>query len=58
VLADHARDIEDIDVGRVQEVRAEAEASRDAMPEGDHGRAYYQSKIAWCDLLLKESPKA
>ncbi|MCI1665704.1 MAG: ATP synthase F1 subunit epsilon [Atopobiaceae bacterium] len=58
VLADHARNIDDIDADRVSEVRAEAVSNRDAIPEGDHARAYYEGKIHWCDLLLKEATEA
>lgn len=52
VLANHARKSDDIEVDVVQETKNTAIAKRDALPEGDHGRAYYDDKIAWCDLLL------
>lgn len=52
VIADHARRTDDIEVDVVQQTRDEAQAHRDALPEGDHNRAYYENKMAWCDLLL------
>ena len=53
ILADHARWSDDIEPAVVRETRAKAEADRDALAESDHRRAYYENKIAWCDLLLK-----
>lgn len=53
VIADHARRSDDIEPDEVRNTRAEAEAHRDALPEDDHNRAYYENKIRWCDLLLK-----
>lgn len=53
VIADHARAVDDIEPDVVQATRDKAVASRDALPEGDHNRAYYENKIAWCDLLLR-----
>lgn len=55
VLANHARATDDIEPERVKEVRQEAVEARDAIPEGDHRRAYYVNKINWCDLLLKNA---
>ena len=52
VLADHARRDDDIEPDVVRETRAQAVANRDRLPEGDHGRTYYENKIKWCDLLL------
>lgn len=52
VLADHARRSDDIEPDVVRETRQKAQNARDAFPEGDHQRAYYDNKIAWCDLLL------
>lgn len=52
VLANHARRTDDIEPEVVKETKATAEAKRDAIPEGDHRRAFYDDKIAWCDLLL------
>lgn len=55
VLATHARNIDDIDVETVRRTRATAVSQRDALPKDDHGRAYFDEKIRWCDLLVKES---
>lgn len=57
VLADHARRSDDIDVDIVNQTRGKAVASRDALPEDDSRRAYYDNKIAWCDLLLLHAPQ-
>ncbi|MDY2788444.1 MAG: ATP synthase F1 subunit epsilon [Atopobium sp.] len=53
IIADHARDINDIDVTQVNETRQKALDARNALPENDHRRAYYENKIHWCDLLLQ-----
>ena len=55
ILADHARRSDDIEVDVVNETRDKAVASRDELPEGDGRRAYYENKIAWCDLLLQHA---
>ncbi len=55
VLADHARNTNDIEPEVVRKTRAEAVESRDAYVAGDHRRAYYDNKIAWCDLLLSHA---
>ena len=52
VLADHARREDDIEPDVVELTKAKAVAARDVYPAGDHRRAYYDEKIAWCDLLL------
>ncbi|MDO4807131.1 MAG: ATP synthase F1 subunit epsilon [Coriobacteriales bacterium] len=52
VLADHARRSDDIEADVVQKTKDAAVARRDALPAGDHRRAYYDEKIEWCDLLL------
>lgn len=57
IIADHARDINDIEPEKVRETRQKAADSRDALPENDHRRAYYENKMAWCDLLLKHAPQ-
>lgn len=54
ILADHARQTDDIDADVVQKTRGEAIDARDALPEDDHRRAYYDGKVAWCNLLLKQ----
>ena len=56
ILADHARRSDDIEVDVVNETRQKAVSARDALPEGDGRRAYYDNKIAWCDLLLQHAP--
>lgn len=53
ILADHARRTDDIDVPTVGRTRAKAVAERDALDAHDHRRAYWDNKVAWCDLLLK-----
>ncbi len=55
VLADHARKADDIEPDVVKQTRAGAVKSRDALPAGDGRRAYYDNKIAWCDLLLQHA---
>lgn len=57
IIADHARDINDIEPEKVRETRQKVADSRDALPENDHRRAYYENKMAWCDLLLKHAPQ-
>lgn len=55
VIADHARREDDIEPNVVLATRKAAEESRDALPEDDHQRAYYENKMAWCDLLLEKA---
>ena len=55
ILADHARRADDIEPDVVNASRDKAVASRDTLPEGDGRRAYYEIKIAWCDLLLQHA---
>jgi F-type H+-transporting ATPase subunit epsilon len=55
ILADHARDVDDIDPDTVRRTRQKAFDLRDEVPEGDHRRAYYDNKIKWCNLLLKHA---
>ena len=57
ILADHARRSDDIEPDVVRATRGKAVASRDELPEGDGRRAYYDNKIAWCDLLLQNAPQ-
>lgn len=54
VLADHARRTDDIDPDVVRSTREDAFDELGKYPEGDHRRAYYESKIKWCNLLLKQ----
>ena len=58
VLATHARNIDDIEVDVVERTKDVAKRKRDALPKGDHRRAYYDEKIRWCDLLVKEASAA
>ena len=55
ILADHARRTDDIDPDQVRDTRESAFDTRDALPEGDHRRAYWDNKIKWCNLLLKHA---
>ncbi len=55
VLANHARDIDDIDVDEVKKTKELAEDNFNKLPEHDSRRSYYQGKIDWCDLLLKHA---
>ena len=57
VLADHARRADDIDPDIVRRTRDEAIDAREACDEGDHRRAYYDNKVNWCNLLLKQTIK-
>ena len=57
VLADHARRTDDIDPDIVRRTRDEAIEAREACDEGDHRRAYYDNKVNWCNLLLKQTMK-
>lgn len=58
ILADHARDVDDIDPDTVRRTRQKAFDLRDELEEGDHRRAYYDNKIKWCNLLLKQATEA
>lgn len=53
VLADHARDVDDIEPDVVRETREKAFDAKNALDEGDNRLAYYDNKIKWCNLLLK-----
>lgn len=55
ILADHARRSDDIEPEVVIETREAAEAARDELSADDSRRAYYDNKIAWCDLLLSHA---
>ena len=55
VLADHARDIDEIDIERTEQARIRAIKWRDELPKDYHARAYYEDKIAWCSLLLAQA---
>ena len=53
ILADHARDVDDIEPDVVRETREKAFAAKRDLDENDHRRAYYDNKVKWCNLLLK-----
>lgn len=53
ILADHARRSDDIEPDVVRDTREAAFDARNALPERDSRRAYYDEKIRWCNLLLK-----
>ncbi len=57
ILADHARRTDDIDVDTVRRTRDKSIDLLDACSDGDHRRAYYENKINWCNLLLKQASK-
>lgn len=57
LLADHARNIDDIEPSVVEKTRQEAQEELSRISEGDSRRAYFDSKIAWCDLLLAENDR-
>ena len=39
------------------ETRGAAIDARDALPERDPRRAYFENKINWCNLLLKQAAR-
>ncbi len=55
VLADHARRTDDIEADTVLQTRGAAIDKRDELPPNDPRRAYYENKIKWCNLLLKQT---
>ena len=54
ILADHARRTDDIDPETVRRTRQKALDALDEMEEGDYRAAYYEKKVRWCNLLLKQ----
>ena len=54
ILADHARLKNDIDPDVVRKTRDEALEELDRIGEGSHRRAYFENKVRWCNLLLKQ----
>ena len=54
ILADHARRVDDIDADVVRETRDDVIDQMLSLPEDDNRRAYYEKKIDWCNLLLKQ----
>lgn len=57
ILADHARRTDDIDADVVRRTRDEAIDQLDGLGEDDYRSAYYERKIKWCNLLLKQVAK-
>ena len=57
VLADHARNVNDIDPDVVEDTKDDAEDALEELAADDPGRSYFESKIKWCDLLLKVDEK-
>ncbi len=57
VLADHARNVNDIDPDVVEDTKDDAEDALEELAADDPGRSYFESKIKWCDLLLKVNEK-
>ncbi|MDM8270734.1 ATP synthase F1 subunit epsilon [Thermophilibacter provencensis] len=55
ILADHARRTDDIDVETVRRTREKALDLLDEMEDGDYRAAYYEKKVRWCNLLLKQA---
>jgi F-type H+-transporting ATPase subunit epsilon len=58
VIADHAHNTASIKVDEITQLRDEAQASLDALPEGDHRRGFPASKVRWYSLLLSEAEKS
>ncbi|MBM6774703.1 ATP synthase F1 subunit epsilon [Olsenella profusa] len=55
ILADHARRVDDIDPETVRRTRDEAIDELDKIAEGDYRSAYFEKKIKWCNLLLRQA---
>lgn len=55
VLANHARDIDDIYAPDVEATKKEVESAMTRYPKKDSRRAYYEEKLAWCELLLSQA---
>lgn len=54
ILADHARRTDDIDADVVRSTRDQAIEMLESLADDDHRHAYYENKINWCNLLLKQ----
>jgi F-type H+-transporting ATPase subunit epsilon len=54
ILADHARRTDDIEPDVVRQTRAEAQQTLDSLAPEDGRRAYWENKVKWCNLLLKQ----
>ncbi len=57
VLADHARDVDDIYPDVVAQTKRAAEAELNKLPTRDSRRVYFEQKMAWCDLLIEANQK-
>lgn len=55
ILADHARRTDDIDPDVVRETRDAAIETKENLDAGNPRHAYYENKIKWCNLLLKQA---
>ena len=55
ILADHARLTDDIEPDVVRETRDTALDTLNGLDEADGRRAYWENKVKWCNLLLKEA---
>lgn len=54
ILADHARLANDIEPDVVRETRDHALDMLNELPENDGRRRYWDNKVNWCNLLLKQ----
>ena len=55
ILADHARLANDIEPDVVRETRDTALDTLNGLDAGDGRRAYWENKVKWCNLLLKQA---
>jgi F-type H+-transporting ATPase subunit epsilon len=54
ILADHARRVDDIEPDVVRETRDKALDKLNELSEKDGRRKYWEDKVKWCNLLLKQ----
>lgn len=54
ILASHARLVGDIEPDVVRATRQEALDKLEDMDASDHRSAYYEQKVKWCNMLLKQ----
>lgn len=57
ILANHARDIDDIYPEEVKRTQEETARELAKFPASDSRRPYYEEKYEWCDLLLSSAEK-
>ena len=55
ILADHARLVDDIEPDVVRETRDTALDTLNGLDKSDGRRAYWENKVKWCNLLLKQA---